>query len=223
MTTPYQQIWQQIAQAAADCGRAVGEVTLIAVSKGQERAAIETLWQEGQRDFGENRLEEAEAKYTASLPSPDGSRPNLHLIGALQSRKVARAVALFDCIHSLDRPKLARKLVSEMQAQQRFLPCFIQVNTGNEPQKSGCSVAALPDFIRLCREELGLEITGLMGLPPATEDPAPHFALLAELAARHSLPHLSMGMSGDFETAIRHGATHLRIGTALFASKQEGT
>ncbi|MCG8503400.1 MAG: YggS family pyridoxal phosphate-dependent enzyme [Sphingomonadales bacterium] len=191
--------------------------TVIAVSKGQPLAAIEAALAAGHRVFGENRVEEAVAKWPALKERfPD---VELHMIGGLQTRKVRDAVGLFDVIQSLDRPKLARKLAAEMTAQNRVLAFTIQVNTGEEPQKGGVVPSDLPGLLSLCRDELGLAISGLMCLPPADEEPSPHFALLVKLARRHGLETLSMGMSGDFEVAAALGATHVRVGTAIFGPR----
>jgi PLP dependent protein len=168
------------------------------------------------RLFGENRVQEAAAKWPAlKAKYPD---VELHLIGQLQSNKADEAVALFDAIHSLDRPSLATALGKAMRSLGRPVPCFVQVNIGGEEQKGGCAIEALPDLLAIARSE-GIPVAGLMCLPPADIEPAPFFALLAELAARHGLHGLSMGMSGDFATAIMLGATHVRIGTALFGER----
>jgi pyridoxal phosphate enzyme (YggS family) len=169
--------------------------------------------------FGENRVQEASAKWPALRAEfPD---VELHLIGALQSNKAREAVELFDAIHSLDRPKLAHALHAEIGRTHRRPTLFIQVNTGEEPQKAGVAPEDAAGFIALCRDELGLPVQGLMCIPPADEAPAPHFALLRTLAHAHSLPCLSMGMSADFETAIRFGATHVRVGSAIFGNRQQ--
>jgi hypothetical protein len=206
----------QIAAAAKIARRKAADIKLIAVSKTRDADAIEPLLQAGHRIFGENRVQEAADKWPALRAAfPD---VELHLIGQLQSNKADEAVALFDVIHSLDRPSLASTLGKAMRAQGKSVPCFIQVNIGSEPQKGGCVVAELPDLLAVVETEQ-IEITGLMCLPPADIEPAPFFALLAELAARHNLPGLSMGMSDDFATAIMLGATHIRIGTALFGKR----
>jgi PLP dependent protein len=173
--------------------------------------------QAGERAFGENRVQEAAAKWPGLRA--DHPQLRLHLIGPLQTNKAAAAVALFDAIQTVDREKLARSLAAEMEKQNRRPDCFIQVNTGAEPQKAGIALAAADEFIRLCREELSLPVVGLMCIPPAEQDPAPHFSLLAALARRNRLAFLSMGMSGDFEIAIRHGATHVRVGSAIFGDR----
>jgi len=204
----------RIGKAAILAGREPGDVTLIAVSKTQGPEAIETLIAEGQRDFGENRVQEAEAKWPALRARHPEIR--LHLIGQLQSNKADEAVALFDAIHSVDRPSLVTALVKAMDKAGRRPVCFLQVNIGDEPQKGGCTVAALPALVEAAR---GLPLVGLMCIPPAEIEPAPYFALLAKLARRHGLTGLSMGMSADYETAIMTGATHVRVGTALFGPR----
>lgn len=204
---------------AEACRRASLEArpAVIAVSKSQPVAAIEAALAAGHRVFGENRVEEALAKWPALKERfPD---VELHMIGGLQTRKVRDAVDLFDVIQSLDRPKLARKLKAEIVAQGKAPAVSIQVNTGEEPQKGGVSPADLSGLLTLCRDELDLEVSGLMCLPPAGEEPSPHFALLVKLARRHGLAALSMGMSGDFEIAAALGATHLRVGTAIFGPR----
>ena len=197
--------------------------TLVAVSKTFCIDDIRPVIAAGQRVFGENRVQEAKTKWPAlKVEFPDLA---LHLIGPLQTNKVREALELFDAIHSLDRPKLAHALRAELDRGRRAPALFIQVNTGEEPQKAGVAPRDTSAFIALCREELGLPVQGLMCIPPADDAPAPHFALLAELARAHGLFFLSMGMSADFETAIRFGATHVRVGTAIFgarASDEEG-
>jgi pyridoxal phosphate enzyme (YggS family) len=179
------------------------------------RAALEA----GQRVFGENRVQEAAAKWPALRAEfPDVV---LHLVGPLQTNKVPEAVALFDVIETVDREKLARKLAAEITKTGRALACYVQINTGEEPQKAGIPPRQADAFIALCRDEIGLDITGLMCIPPVDEDPAPHFALLAEIARRNGLGTLSMGMSGDFEVAAMFGATHVRVGTAIFGERQK--
>lgn len=209
----------KIGEAARAARRDPADITLVAVSKTHPASAVEALIACGQKVFGENRVQEAEGKYPALRERhPD---LELHLIGPLQSNKTANAVALFDVIETLDRPKLARSLAKEMEKQDRRPLCFIQVNTGEEPQKAGVAPGELDALLSLCRE-LGLPVVGLMCIPPLEENPAVHFAFLAELAERHGLEKLSMGMSGDFETAVRFGATHLRVGTALFGARDYG-
>jgi hypothetical protein len=193
-------------------------VALVAVSKTQPAAAVREALIAGHRLFGENRVQEAQAKYPALRESfPDLA---LHLIGPLQTNKVKDAVALFDVIETVDRPRLAAALAQEMERTGRRLPCLIEVNTGEEPQKSGVMPEAADAFVLECRDQLGLPIIGLMCVPPLDQEPAPHFALLREIARRNSLEVLSMGMSADFETAIRFGATHVRVGTAIFGARR---
>lgn len=207
----------RIAAAAEAAGRDAGSVTLIVVSKTFDRQAIEPVLDAGQRVFGENRVQEASGKWPAlKARSAD---TELHLIGALQSNKTAEAVALFDAIHSLDRDKLARELAKEIERQGRVPQFFIQVNTGEEPQKAGIGAKEVGEFLARCRNEHGLAVSGLMCIPPFDEAPGPHFALLQKLAGELNLPSLSMGMSGDFETAIAFGATHVRVGTAIFGPR----
>lgn len=205
-----------IAKTCAANNRSEDSVTLVAVSKQQPEDAIKQALSDGQRIFGENRVQEAQARWQSLRADyPD---LQLHLIGHLQSNKAADAVALFDVIETVDSEKLARALADEMKKQNRHLPCFIQVNTGDEEQKGGVSVAGLPALIATCREA-GLNITGLMCIPPVDDVPGLHFALLHKLAAAHGLKNLSMGMSGDYKSAIAYGATHVRLGTAIFGSR----
>lgn len=205
----------RIAKAAALAGRQAGAVTLVAVSKTQPAEAIEALIGEGQRDFGENRVQEAQAKWPGLRARHPGLR--LHLIGRLQSNKAEDAVALFDTVHSVDRPSLVAALAKAMAKTGRRPQCFVQVNIGDEPQKGGCPVAALPALLDLARD---LPVVGLMGIPPEGVEAAPYYALLAELARRHGVAGLSMGMSADFETAVMCGASHVRVGTALFGPRR---
>jgi PLP dependent protein len=207
----------RVAAAAGAAGRSLDSITIVAVSKTKSAAEIQPALAAGQRVFGENRIQEAARKW----PELRGRGPDieLHLIGPLQTNKAGDAVRLFDVIESLDREKLARALGVEMAKQQRRPACFIQVNTGEEPQKAGISPRLADSFIALCRGELGLPVAGLMCIPPIDEPPALHFALLREIARRNGLAGLSMGMSADFEIAIRFGATHLRIGTAIFGER----
>ena len=206
----------RMARAQEDAGRAGAPPVLVAVSKTHGPERVEALLRAGQRVFGENRVQEAAGKFPALKAAwPD---LELHLIGPLQSNKAKEAVALFDVIQSVDRPKLARALAEEMAKQGRHLPVFVQVNTGEEEQKAGVAPADADAFVGDCRA-LGLDVVGLMCIPPLDEEPAPHFALLAKIAARNGLEQISMGMSGDFETAIRLGATHVRVGTALFGAR----
>jgi PLP dependent protein len=206
----------RIAKAAALAGREAGEVTLIAISKTQPAEAVVQLLEAGQRDFGENRVQEAEAKWPPLRERFPDAR--LHLVGRLQSNKAGDAVALFDVIHSVDRVSLVEALAGAMAAGERRPSCFLQLNIGDEPQKGGCTMAELPALVDAARAA-GLPLAGLMCLPPAYLEPAPYFALLAKLARRHGLDALSMGMSADYETAVTIGATHVRVGTALFGER----
>lgn len=202
--------------ASRRAGRDPAATALIAVSKTFAAEDIAPLIAAGQRRFGENRVQEAQAKW----PALKAAHPDieLHLIGQLQSNKAADAVALFDIIHSVDRPSLVSALARAMASQSRHLPCLLQVNIGEEPQKGGCSIADLPALLAEARDA-GLDIIGLMAIPPSEIDPAPFFALLHKLARRHGLPHCSMGMSSDFETAIALGSTMVRVGSALFGTR----
>ncbi len=207
----------QIEAAEKVAGRAPGEVTLVAVGKVQPVQKVEAALAEGQRIFGENRVQEAQGKWLElKARYPDVT---LHLIGPLQTNKAADAIALFDVIETVDRPKLARVLAAEMKKQGRMLECFVQVNTGEEDQKAGVLPGDADAFIEVCRNEHGLNVVGLMCIPPADDEPALHFALLREIARRHGLEKLSMGMSGDYEIAIEFGATHVRVGTAIFGDR----
>ncbi|MFA5899197.1 MAG: YggS family pyridoxal phosphate-dependent enzyme [Hyphomicrobium sp.] len=206
-----------IAAAAREAGRDPADVDLIAVSKTFEAAEILPVLRAGQCHFGENRVQEAKGKWPAlKAQFPD---VRLHLIGPLQSNKAKEAVELFDAIHSIDRPKIARAIAEEMSRQHKPLELFIQVNTGEEPQKAGVTPAELPELLRLCRDDLRLKIAGLMCIPPVDEEPAIHFAFLSKLAAENGLTGLSMGMSEDYETAVAFGATHLRVGSAIFGTR----
>ncbi|RDD63248.1 YggS family pyridoxal phosphate-dependent enzyme [Ferruginivarius sediminum] len=208
---------EAIAKAARAIDRDPSEVTLVAVSKQHDPARIQAAIDAGQRVFGENRVQEAQGKFPALKEChPD---LELHLLGPLQSNKAEDAVALFDVIESVDRPKIARALAKEMDRQNRRPELFIQVNTGEEPQKAGVVPGELDALVHLCRDELSLPVVGLMCIPPIEEEPAPHFALLAKLAAEHGFERLSMGMSHDFETAVKLGATHVRVGTAIFGQR----
>lgn len=193
--------------------------TLVAVSKTFGVGDVRPLLAAGHRVFGENRVQEAAQKWPALREEFSGIE--LHLIGPLQTNKVREGVELFDVIETLDRPRLAHALRSEFDRAGRELPLFIQVNTGEEPQKAGVGPRDAPSFIALCRDSLKLPVRGLMCIPPFDEAPAPHFALLAKLACAHGLAQLSMGMSADFETAIKLGATHVRIGTAIFGEREK--
>jgi pyridoxal phosphate enzyme (YggS family) len=207
----------EIASACREAGRDPASVTLVAISKTFGADAILPIVAAGQRVFGENRVQEAKAKW----PALKGEHPGLalHLVGPLQSNKAREAVGLFEAIHSVDRPSLCAALAKEIARQNRRPVLFVEVNTGAEPQKSGILPEEADAFVKACRETHGLEISGLMCIPPAGEPPAPHFALLAKIARRNGLPLLSMGMSADFPLAIRFGATHVRIGTAIFGSR----
>ena len=205
-----------ITDAAKRAQREADDICLIAVSKTHETAAIRPLIDAGQRHFGENRVQEAAAKWPALRAETPGIV--LHLIGQLQSNKAEEAVALFDAIHSVDRSSLVQALAKACAKAGKQPQLFVQVNIGDEEQKGGCAVADLPALLAEARDA-GLKIDGLMAIPPATQEPAPYFALLDELAERHGLALRSMGMSGDYETAVMLGATHVRVGTALFGAR----
>jgi pyridoxal phosphate enzyme (YggS family) len=211
------QVEADIARACRDARRARSSVTLIAVSKTFGPEAIEPVIAAGQLVFGENRVQEAKAKWPALLAAHPGLE--LHLIGPLQSNKAKEAVALFDAIHSVDRRSVCEALAREIDRQQRRPELFVQLNTGEEPQKAGIAPAEADAFVAACRDKYGLVISGLMCIPPVDEPPAPHFALTAKIAARNGLSHLSMGMSADFATAIQLGATHVRVGSAIFGAR----
>lgn len=211
------QVRARIAEAARAAGRDPAGIELVAVGKTHGAEAIAAAIAAGHRVFGENRVQEAKAKFPALKAAHPGL--SLHLIGPLQTNKAEEAVALFDVIETLDRPKLARVLAKDMAKSGRRPACFVQVNTGEEPQKAGIPPREADAFIALARDELGLPVTGLMCIPPLEEEPALHFALLAEIAKRNGLPNLSMGMSADYEVAIRLGATHVRVGTAIFGPR----
>jgi len=207
----------RIEAAARAAGRAPESVALVAVSKTHPAAIVRDALAAGHRVFGENRVQEAQAKYPALREAyPDLA---LHLIGPLQTNKVRAALAIFDVIESVDRPRLAQALAKEMNHSGRRPPCLIEVNTGEEARKAGILPADADGFIVECRDRVGLSILGLMCVPPIDEEPAPHFALLREIARRNGLAVLSMGMSADFERAIRFGATHVRVGTAIFGAR----
>ncbi|GGP39067.1 YggS family pyridoxal phosphate-dependent enzyme [Streptomyces abikoensis] len=216
-TTGLENVRRAVAEACARAGREPGSVTLVAASKTVPADVLERTIEAGQLVFGENRVQEAKAKW----PELRGRCPDLelHLIGPLQSNKAREAVALFDVIHSLDRPSLSAALARECARQGRRPRLFVQVNTGKEPQKAG----VLPDdadaFLADCRETHGLDVVGLMCIPPAGEPPEPHFSTLAKIAARNGLELLSMGMSTDYATAVEYGATHVRVGSAIFGSR----
>jgi pyridoxal phosphate enzyme (YggS family) len=207
----------RIAAAARSAGRDAADVELIAVSKTFEAPGILPVLQAGHLLFGENRVQEAKRKWPAlKAQFPD---TKLHLVGPLQSNKVKEAVELFDAIHAIDRVKIARAIAAEMTKQAKRLQLFVQVNTGEEPQKAGVSPKEAAAFVAMCRDDLKLDIAGLMCIPPVDEEPAVHFALLAKLAGELSLKGLSMGLSNDFETAIEFGATHVRVGSAIFGMR----
>ncbi len=212
------QIEDRVAVACARAGRPRDAVTLIAVSKVQPEDRVRAVLDAGQRVFGENRVQEAGTRWPPFLAERPDIR--LHLIGPLQTNKLARALDLFEAIHSLDRDALARKLAGAVQTRGACPTLFVEVNTGAEPQKAGVLPDNLDAFLTACRTTYDLPIAGLMCIPPAEDDPSPHFARLADMAARHGLAGLSMGMSGDFEAAIAEGATHVRIGSALFGARQ---
>jgi pyridoxal phosphate enzyme (YggS family) len=207
----------EIARACRDAGRDPASVTLIAVAKTFGADAIEPVISAGQRVFGENRVQEAKAKWPA-LRARHGDL-ELHLVGSLQSNKAREAVALFDAIHSVDRASLAAALAKEIAAQARRPLLFVEINTGAELQKAGVQPQDADAFLAACRDRYGLAISGLMCIPPLDDAPAPHFALTAQIARRNGLALLSMGMSADFATAIAFGATHVRIGTAIFGER----
>ena len=218
VTDNLRQIVDRIAMAGRDAGRAPGDVHLVAVSKTHGPERIIPALEAGHRMFGENRVQEAKAKWPA-LREAFGD-VELHLVGGLQTNKARDAVGLFDVIHALDRPKLAAALAREMDRSGRRPGCFIEVNTGEEPNKAGVAPTNADAFIARCRDEFALPVVGLMCIPPVDDEPALHFALLAKIATRNGLAGLSMGMSGDFETAIRFGATHVRVGTAIFGPRE---
>ncbi|WP_428521613.1 YggS family pyridoxal phosphate-dependent enzyme [Roseibium sp.] len=211
-------VLSDIRKAEAEYGRPEGSVTLIAVSKTFEADAIRPALETGHRVFGENRVQEAMGKWPELRGSYDGVE--LHLIGPLQSNKAKEAVATFDVVHTVDRQKIAKALKAEMEKQGRDLPCFIQVNTGEEPQKAGIPPKDVDQFVKECKEAVGLNIVGLMCIPPVDEAPGEHFALLQKIAARNGLSQISMGMSSDYETAVGFGATHVRVGSAIFGSRE---
>src|SRR6202142_2932004 len=208
---------EQIAAACRDAGRDPAAVTLVAISKTFGAEAIEPVITAGQRVFGENRVQEAKAKWPGLMSAYAGL--SLHLIGPLQSNKTREAVTLFDAIHSVDRPSLCEALAKEFRIQTRRPQLFVQLNTGEEPQKAGIAPADADSFIANCRDKYDLPISGLMCIPPVDDAPAPHFALTAKIAARNGLKNLSMGMSADFAIAIQFGATHVRVGSAIFGHR----
>jgi PLP dependent protein len=208
---------REIAAACEQARRDRGSVTLIAVSKTFGTEVIVPVIEASQRVFGENRVQEAKAKWPGLMAAYPGMA--LHLIGPLQSNKAKEAVALFDAIHSVDRPSICQALAKEIDSQKRRPDLFVQINTGEEPQKAGIAPREADAFIAACRDNYGLAISGLMCIPPANEAPAPHFALTAKIAARNGLKNLSMGMSADFAIAIQFGATHIRVGSAIFGHR----
>jgi len=218
-STPLEQVHAAIDRAARVAGRSPDDVHLIAVSKTQPVEAIRPLLAAGHRAYGANRVQEAQAKW----PALKADYPDivLHGVGQVQSNKAADAVALFDCIHSLDRPSLLKALAHAMDAAGRRIPCFVQVNIGEEPQKGGCAIADVPSLLAAARDA-DIPVLGLMCVPPADVEAAPYFALLAKMARDQGLSGLSMGMSGDYETAVMLGATHVRVGTALFGERNSG-
>ena len=213
-SSPRLSILERIAAAAIASGRHYDDVALVAVSKQQDWPAIAPVIAEGQKIFGENRVQEAQARWADRR-----SGLELRLIGPLQTNKVADAVALFDVIETLDRPRLAKALADEMTRSGKTVRLYVQINTGEEPQKAGIVPRQADAFIAYCRDELGLVLEGLMCIPPHDQPPAMHFALLAKIAARNGLAKLSMGMSADYEIAVAHGATSVRVGSALFGAR----
>jgi len=207
----------EIARACKDARRDRSSLTLIAVSKTFDAGAITPVIEAGQRVFGENRVQEAKGKWPELMAAHPGIA--LHLIGPLQSNKAKEAVALFDAIHSVDRPSICEALSKEIIKQDRHPELFVQLNTGEEPQKAGIAPADADAFVARCRDTYGLQVSGLMCIPPADDAPAPHFALTAKIAARNGLKQLSMGMSADFAIAIQFGATHIRVGSAIFGHR----
>ena len=214
------EIQSKIAKAANDAGRDPAAIKLLAVSKVQPIERVTSVLDEGHRLFGENRVQEAEGRWQDLLPKYEGI--SVHLIGPLQTNKIKPALELFDAIHSMDRMKLAKKLATEIQTRGASPELFIQVNTGEEPQKAGCLPADADDFIQECRA-MDLNISGLMVIPPVDEEPSLHFALLRKIADRNGLTDLSMGMSADFERAVALGATHIRVGSAIFGERVKPT
>lgn len=213
----YRRVRADIDAAAAESGRSGADVTLVAVSKTFDADHIRPVLEAGHRVFGENRVQEAAEKWPGLRDDfPDLT---LHLIGPLQTNKVKQALDLFDVIETVDRPKLARALAREMEKQGKRLPCFIQVNTGEEPQKAGVLPGEADAFIKECVKEIGLSVVGLMCIPPVEAEPSLHFALLRKIAERNGLERLSMGMSGDYDVAVRFGATHVRVGSGIFGAR----
>jgi pyridoxal phosphate enzyme (YggS family) len=213
----FEEIKARMAKAASEAGRTDGGTGLVAVTKTFDADDIRPVLEAGHRIYGENRVREAEGKWPGLKAEFSGIE--LHLIGPLQSNKAAEAVKLFDVIETIDREKIARAIKAEMDKQARLLKLYVQVNTGLEPQKAGIAPDDTAKFVAFCRKELGLAVEGLMCIPPADENPGPHFALLRKLARESGVAKLSMGMSGDFETAIAFGATSVRVGSAIFGSR----
>lgn len=212
------EVQDKIGAACKNAGRPLSSVQLVAVSKSQPEDRVKAVLEQGWRVYGENRVQEAEERWLPLRDKYDGLE--LHLIGHLQTNKAKNAVALFDVIETVDSEKLASALKNEMQKQKRALPCFIQVNTGEERQKGGVAPRELEQLLRFCREQAKLDIRGLMCIPPQDEIPDPHFALLHKLSTELGLSSLSMGMSSDFETAIRYGSTNVRVGSAIFGARE---
>lgn len=219
ISSHYNDIQMNILQAARDSGRVAEDIILTAVSKKQPMDRIEALLALGHRVYGENRVQEAQERWGDSGLRERHKDLQLRLIGPLQSNKVKDAVSLFDVIETLDRPKLAKKLSAQEDAQGKKLSYFVQVNTGEEPQKAGISPLELGDFVAYCRQDCALDVRGLMAIPPQNEPAGLHFGLLRQWAEKLSLPHLSMGMSSDYVLAIKYGATHVRVGSALFGAR----
>src|SRR5271156_4721845 len=217
LPNPLAAVEYDIFRACNEARRDRASVTLVAVSKTFDAGAIAPVIEAGQRVFGENRVQEAKTKWPALISANPGIA--LHLIGPLQSNKAKEAVALFDAIHSVDRVSVCQALAREIESQKKRPELFVQINTGEEPQKAGIAPGEADDFIKSCRETYGLAISGLMCIPPVDEAPAPHFALTAKIAARNGLKNLSMGMSADFAIAIQFGATHVRVGSAIFGHR----
>jgi pyridoxal phosphate enzyme (YggS family) len=215
-----QEVLDKMRAAEAEAGRPSGSCSLIAVSKVQPPERVEAVLEAGQRVFGENRVQEAQGRWPAFRERYEGLE--LHLIGPLQTNKAKQAVEFFDAIHTLDRPKLAAKIADAMAATGRSPALFVQVNTGEEAQKAGVAPQEADAFIAACRDEYELTLAGVMAIPPADEAPSPHFALRAKIAERNGLDGLSMGMSADFEQAIALGATHVRVGSAVFGARESG-
>ncbi|WP_375649803.1 MULTISPECIES: YggS family pyridoxal phosphate-dependent enzyme [unclassified Bartonella] len=213
----WQNLQKDIAETCQELQRPVEEIELIAVSKTVSAIDIRPLLQAGQSLFAENRVQEAAQKWPALRQQFENIK--LHLIGPLQSNKTAEAIKLFDVIQTVDREKIAKSLAEEMEKQKKHLPCYVQVNIGLEPQKSGIAPQEATSFVNQCKNNYGLDIIGLMGIPPVDENPGPYFALLAKLAKQAGLPKLSMGMSSDFKTALQFGSNVLRIGSALFGKR----